>query len=181
MNQVKKEKAKNKALKIKALDIVIVLLVLLAVLGVYFRYNSLNIFENKSNTEQYTISFSIENIRYSTPEHLHVGDCAYFQDSGELLGTFMAESENMENIALKCTAASEYFMDETGTWVEVSYPQDTRVQAEGKLLCNGIKTENNTFLVNGSVFLAANQIVAIQTETVTLSILITDIQLAENT
>ncbi len=175
-SRVKKVKKEKKTPGFKVLDVVIILLVVLAIVGVYFRYNSLESIENKMNMKDYTVSFVIDNIRYTTPDHVHVGDQVYFSDSGERMGTLIAESDDMENIALKCTLASEYFANDEGEMVEVNYPQDTRVRAEGKMICRGSYTEEGTFLVEGSTYLAAGKVIAVQTETVTVSIRIKNIQ-----
>ena len=177
-NQIKNKKVK-KLPKIKVLDVVIVLLVLLAIVGVYFRYNSLSFFENSASKKQYEISFSIENIRYTTPDHVFVGDRVYLSESGEMLGTLLAASTDMKNIALKCTAASEYFMNEKGNMVEVNYPSESRVRAEGKMLCEGVYSSDGSFLVNGTTYLAAGKSLSVQTERVTVTIEIRDIQEVE--
>ena len=178
-NQIKNNKTK-KLPKIKILDVVIILIVLLAIVGVYFRYNSLSFFENKMNQKQYEVSFSIENIRYTTPNHIFVGDHVYFSDSGEELGTLLAASNDMKNIALKCTVASEYFVDDKGNMVEVNYPSESRVRAEGKLLCEGVYSSDGSFLANGKTYLAAGKSLNVQTERVTVTIVIRDIQEFEN-
>lgn len=183
--KVKKQKKERKSPGFKVMDAIIILLVLIAIVGVYLRYNSLSIFDKRLNMAEYTVSFTIDNIKNSTPKHLEVGDAVYFSDSGELFGTLLPESDSMENIALKCSPASEYFIDESGTMIEVNYPQDpndpesSRVRAEGKLSCMGLYTDNGSFLVDGSVYLAAGKQVQIQTEKVTVTVTIRDIQLSE--
>jgi hypothetical protein len=183
--KIKKQKRERKTPGLKIMDAIIILLVLIAIVGVYFRYHSLSFFDKRLNMKEYTVSFSIDNIKNSTPKHLKVGDSVYFSDSGELLGTLLPESDSMENIALKCSPASEYFINDSGTMIEVNYPQDpndpesSRVRAEGKLSCMGLYTENGAFLVDGSVYLAAGENIQIQTESVTLTIMIRDISLAQ--
>ncbi len=180
-----KIKRERKSPGFKVMDAVIILLLLLAIVGVYFRYNSLDFFGKRLNLQEYTVSFTIDNIKNSTPKHVQVGDRVYFSDSGELLGTILPESNTMENIALKCSPASEYFVDETGTMIEISYPQDpnypenSRVKAEGKISCHGFYTENGSFLVDGSTYLAAGKTIQVQTETVTVTIMIRDVQPAD--
>lgn len=177
-NQIKSKKIK-KLPKFKILDVVIILLVILAIVGVYFRYNSLRFFENNMNKKEYVISFSIENIRYTTPDHISVGDRVYFSDSGEEIGTLLAASDDMKNIALKCTVASEYFVNEKGNMVEVNYPTESRVRAEGKLKCVGTYTSDGSFLINGTTYVAAGKEINVQTERVTVTIVVRDIEAVE--
>ncbi len=177
-NQVKQKKGKNRP-GIKALDIVIILMVLLVIVGVFFRYNTLDFLENNLNKKDYTISFSIENIRYTTPDHMLVGDKVYFGDSGELLGTLIAPSEDMKNIALKCTVSSQYVTNENGERVEIVYPEESRVDAEGKMICEGLYTSDGTFLLNGTTYLAAGKTVNVKTEKVTVAITVDKIEEVE--
>ncbi len=174
-NQVKQKKSK-KSPGIKVLDVVIILMVLLVIVGIFFRYNTLDFLENNLNKKNYTISFSIENIRYTTPDHMMVGDGVYFADSGELMGTLIAPSEDMKNIALKCTATSQYFTNEKGESVEVIYPAESRVDAEGKMICEGLYTSDGTFLLNGTTYLAAGKTVNVKTEKVTVTITVDKIE-----
>ena len=172
-NQTKQKKIR-KGPGFKVLDIVIILLVLLVIAGALLRYNAVDLFENNLNKKEYTVSFSIKNIRYTTPEHMLVGDTVYFEDSGEKMGTLISQSGN--NIALKWTVASEYVADQKGNMVEIYYPEDTRVDAEGKMLCEGVYTSDGTFLLNGTTYLAAGKNVEIKTEKVTVTITIDKIE-----
>lgn len=184
-SKIKKQKRERKSPGFKIMDAVIILLILIAIVGVYFRYHSLSFFDKRLNMKEYTVSFTIDNIKNSTPKHLQVGDSVYFSDSGELFGILLPESDSMENIALKCSPASEYFIDDSGTMIEVNYPQDpndpesSRVRAEGKLSCMGLYTDNGAFLVEGAVYLAAGKNIQIQTEAVTVTITIRDISPVE--
>ena len=166
--------------RFKALDAVVILLVILAVVGVYFRYNLLDRIATNQKWKDYTVSFSIENIRYTTPNYIDVGDVVYCADNGEQLGVLLGESEDMPNIALSVTPSSQVFIMEDGTMERVYYPNsESRVNASGRMLCTGSYTEDGGFLVNGSRYLAAGQTVDIKTELVTVSIVIHDIALAE--
>lgn len=172
----KKEKSIRKSPRFGVLDAVIILLVILAVVGVYFRYNILNIISNMRDLKEYTVTYSIENIRYTTPNFISVGDEIYFADDNEKLGTLIAASENMG--ALSITPASEYFTDSNGNIKEVLYPNNqSRVDAQGRLDCTGRYAEDGAFLVNGSTYIAAGQYINVKTEAVTVTIRIEEIAL----
>ena len=170
-----KQKKNGKRPGIKVLDVVIILMVLLVIVGIYFRYNTLDFVENNLNKKEYTISFSIKDIRYTTPDHVAVGHAVYLADSGDLMGTLIAPTDDMKNIALKCTATSKYFSDGNGKNVEVIYPADTRVDAEGKMTCEGLYTSDGIFLLNGTTHLAAGKTVDVKTEKVTVTITVENI------
>ncbi len=178
MKKDKKPKKQRNAPKFGVLDAVIVLLVIVAVVGVYFRYNIIDLVTGAKNLSEYTVSYSIENIRYTTPNYIDVGDKVYFASDGEQIGTLIAVSENAG--ALSITPASEYFTDSNGKIVEVMYPDNqSRVDAKGRLVCSGRYSDNGEFLVNGSVFMASGQYVSIKTEYVSLTVRIDEITVYE--
>ena len=156
----------------------IILLVIVAVIGVYFRYNIIDFVSQTRDIKDYAVSYSVENIRYTTPDFINVGDKVYFADSGDDFGELIAVSENMG--ALSIAPASEYFTTSNGEIVEVLYPDSqSRVDAKGRLVCLGRYSEEGGFLVNGSLYIAAGQTVNIKTEYVSLIIRIDDIALFE--
>ena len=161
------------------LDAVIVLLVITAVVGIYFRSNILDFLKNDGNIREYTVSFSIQDIRYSTPDYVRVNDAVYFSDDGTQLGTIMEATQGNAE-PLNYRPAVKVFQTENGTMESVSYPNnESRVDATGRLLCRGSYSEDGGFLVNGNRYISAGQTINVQTELVTVSIIITDIQRAE--
>lgn len=172
-----KEIKTRKIPKFGVLDAVIVLLVIVAVVGVYFRYNIVELISNTKNLGDYTVSFSIENIRYTTPNFVDVGDNVYFASDDEDFGTLINVSENMG--ALNITPASEMFTNSTGEIVEVFYPNsESRIDASGRLSCKGRYSDDGAFLVNGSTYIASGQYVNVKTEFITVTIRIDDITLS---
>ena len=80
-------KTKNKALNTEknsnrerprfgALDVVIILIAIISIVGIYFRFNLIDTITQTANSKQYVVSFSIENIRYTTPK-----DSSFFLES----------------------------------------------------------------------------------------------------
>ena len=161
------------------MDVVIILLVITAVVGIYFRYNILDILRNDRDMKDYTVSFSIEDIRYSTPDYVQVDDAVYFSDDGTKMGTVMESSQGSAR-ALSERPAVKVFLTEDGLMERVSYPNnESRVDATGRLLCRGSYSEDGGFLINGTRYVSAGQSLQVQTETVTVTITVTDIRLAE--
>ncbi len=174
----KKKKRQGNAPHFGVLDAVIILLVIIAVVGVYFRYNIVNLVTGASKLGEYTVSYSIEDIRYTTPNFMNVGDKVYFADDGEELGTLLAVSENMG--ALSITPAAKYFTDSNGAIVEVMYPNSqSRVDAKGRFVCVGKYSDDGGFLVNGSDFIAAGQYISVNTDYVSVVIRVEGIALFE--
>ena len=141
-------------------------------------YHIVDVLTKAQDTKDYVISYSIENIRYTTPNYINVGDEVYFSSNGELLGTLISESENQG--ALSITPASEYFTNSSGEVVEAFYPnEESRVDAKGRLMCVGTYNEDGGFLLNGDTYIAAGQSINVYTEIVTFVINVTGIELYE--
>ena len=173
-----KEKKVRSGPRFRALDAVIILLVLTAVIGVYLRYNHLDIFTGDQNLSEHTVSFVVKDIRYTTEYYVSVGDTVYFADDGEEFGTLLGASDGLNN-ALPPSPATKTVVTEDGRAVEVYYPSETRIDSEGRLSCMGSYTEDGGFLVNGSRYLSAGQSVTVHTELVTFTLQITDISVKE--
>ena len=79
------DKVKNtKAPKFGVLDAVIILLVIVIIVSVYFRYSIVQWITNSTDLEEYVISYTIEDVRYTTPNFINIGDKVYFASSGTL-------------------------------------------------------------------------------------------------
>ena len=165
---------KVKAPKFGVLDALIILLIIIVILSVYFRYNIVQWFSNSTDLKDYTISYTIDDVRYTTPNYINIGDKVYFADSGDDFGTLINVAENMG--ALSITPASQFFTDSKGNIVEVFYPNsETRVSAIGKLVCTGRYSDDGSFFVNGSTFIASGQYIKVNTPYTTITIRIDDI------
>ena len=160
------------------IDAFIIIVLIAAVLGIYLRFNLVESLSHTEATEKYNVSFSVENIRYTTPSYVNVGDKVYFGDTGEVFGTLISESENQS--VFNITPSSEFFIDSAGAVVEVFYPDsESRIDAKGRIECDGTYSEEGGFCVGGSRFIAPGQTVEIKTELVTLVATITSIDMAE--
>ena len=178
-NMLKKEgSGATRKAHFNVIDAAIIVLVVSVILGIVFRSHIIDRLWAQSKTDDYVISYSIENIRYTTPTYLNVGDEVYFADSGELLGTLISESENVN--ALNITPASEYFTDTNGNIVEVFYPdEESRVDTKGRIECRGYYGEDGGFSVDGRHYLAPGQSISVNTELVTVTINILSIEALE--
>lgn len=157
------------------IDAVIIVLVISLALGIFFRSYIVEKLWAETQSGDYVISFSIKDIRYSTPSYMNVGDKVYFGDSGEFFGTLMSESDNMN--ALNITPASKYFPNSKGNVVEVFYPDgESRVDTKGRIQCVGYYGEDGGFSVDGRHYLAPGQSINVKTELVTVTINIMSIE-----
>lgn len=169
----RKEKA-VKGPRFGILDFVIILLIIIAVVGVYFRYNIINFFEDAQNIKEYNVSFSIKNIRRNTENFINIGDKVYFVSNGEDFGTLTNVEENMG--ALKPKMSTETFTNSKGEMIDVAYPDNqSRIDAEGRMICSGRYSDDGGFLVNGSTYVAPGQYIDVKTEYVTVTIRVDEI------
>ena len=166
--------AKKPKAHFNIIDAAIIVLVISIVLGIVFRSHIIDKLWAESKTDDYVVSFSVDNIRYTTPSYLELGDEVYFADGGDLFGKLVSESDNVN--ALNITPASEYFTDEGGNVIEVFYPDaESRVDTKGRIECRGYYDEDGGFSIDGRHYIAPGQYVNVRTELVSLTILITDI------
>ena len=169
----------KKSPRFGVLDAMIILLVVALVVGIYFRSNIIDWISNQRNIKDYTVTFSVDNIRYTTPNYINVGDSVVFDANGEEFGKIIEESDGKSNNALSVAPSSETFIKD-GKMIEVYYPNnESRVDVKGRLWCQGTYSEDGGFLVNGSTYLSAGQTVKVRTELVTLEIRILAIEVVE--
>ena len=158
------------------LDAFIIILVIAAVVGVYFRYSILDFLKSDMNSEQYVISYSIDDIRYTTPNYIQVGDEVYFSSNGKFFGTLLSESENQG--VLNIIPSSKEFVDSKGDVKNVFYPNsESRVTAKGRLLCEGYYNSEGGFYVDGNTYISAGQTINVRTDMVTVDMRILSIEL----
>ena len=176
----------KKQYRIKALDVVVVLLILLSVFGIYFRFNLMDKLSIGRNLKEYTVSFEIKDIRYTTEAYMEVGDKVYFYDDGEEFGTLIKASKDAsdeEKKALRGVNAAKTVMVEDANGktkaVEVFYPDDSRKDAYGRMLCKGTYSDENGFLVDGTKYIAPGSVLKIKTELVTVDVIIISIEEAQ--
>ena len=75
------KKSNRESPRFGALDFVIILVVIISIIGIYFRFNLVDTITQTANSKNYVVSFSIENIRYTTPNYVNIGDKLYISSS----------------------------------------------------------------------------------------------------
>ena len=177
---VKDNEKNNGGVRFRALDVVIIILILAAIVGVYFRYNILDTLTGNLNQKDYIVSFEINDIAYSTENYINIGDKVYYNSgSGDDIGKLMEASEDAKNALITVPAITSFVPDGENRAVEVSYPKDTRIDASGRMLCSGTYSVESGFLLNGRDHLSAGDKISVKTNLVTVEIVITNITLAE--
>lgn len=168
-------------IRFNILDAVIVLLVVLCIVGICFRYSIMESLGLGQKMSEYTVKFTVSQLDSNMPEFLGKGNVLYFANSvkaGTLCG--VSEFSNMSSIsagsdALVIKPSVVYVDDGNGSVVAATYPDTKFIDAEGAFHCNGAYGDDGRFSIEGSDFISIGQQITLYTDTVALNITITDI------
>ncbi len=169
------DKKKTKKLAFNLLDWLIIASVLLAGVGIWFRFGLAEQWENKNNTVTACISFSISNIKETsfTGGYFAEGNAVYNADAdNNLIGYFAGEDK------FGYVPAVFYQYTKTGQGV-IKQSVSDRIDVVGAIMSEGLLTENG-FFYGGTTYIAPGQTVLISTRDITVSVLITDVEIVEN-
>ena len=163
-NQTKEKR--NGERRFNIIDLFIIIVVLLCVVGIYFRSQIAEWVGVEKSLEEYSVSFEVSEIRYTSGKYIAPGNEVYIQNSGMYLGT----------IEGNCTIlpSEMYVENSNGDQLAVNYPKDTRVDVTGQVKCMGIAKADG-FYLNGTYPLSPGTTVNVYTEMLNFSFTITDI------
>ncbi len=168
----------KRASHFNVIDALVILLIVAVVLGIYFRFNLVEQFSNMGDKKEYVVSFSVDDIRATTPEFIKVGDNFYLDD-GELFGAIVSEEQGSTE-AVNIMPALKFFTDSEGKVVSARYPNNqTRIDVKGRLSCLGTYSEESGFCLGGTKYFAPGQTVALHSELVSLNVTIVSIEAVE--
>lgn len=139
--------------KFNAIDAFIIVIVILCVLGIYFRSQISSWLGFEKDIKEYKMVFVIDKIKYTSSNYLSSGTEVYM-NNGVALG-ILGECSSLP--------AVEYLSDENGDLVEVNYPQDTYVDVEGFIKCKGVEKEDG-FYIGGTYSVAPGTELSVHTE-----------------
>ena len=157
---------KNRSRRFNIIDVFLIVLVILCVLGIYFRAEIADKLGIEKDLEEYKISFKVNEIRYPSAEYIQSGNTVYFENGNVIFGTIDGKCQERP---------SEVYIDgPDGAPVKVIYPKDTYIVLLGKIKCMGIMKEDG-FCLDGTYSLAPGSTVNVRTEMLNFTIIITDI------
>ena len=172
MKTTEEKKKNTPRFRFNIFDAVLILLAILCIVGVWQRKNLQALFESGEAMEAYTVTFESRKMR-STTAALLTKDTALYVDSDGTRVSLGTISEQVLPLA-----ATVYLQDKNGQIVEAVYPQDDYEYLQdvsGTLICRGIE-HDGSFLLDGKLYLAVDQILSAHTETADFEIRITGIQ-----
>lgn len=166
----KKQKKPGARGRFNIIDLVLLIALLACIAGIYLRYAADRDLGSKQELDSYTLSFEVQNIRYTSADAFQADDAVYLRTDDTKIGTLLS---------LDSASPTEYlFFDLGGNVKQTYYPENTRIDVTGRILAEGRMTENG-FMLNGNVFLAPGRSYPIMTPHIDVNITITDISLNE--
>ncbi len=166
---------KRSNVRFNILDFLIVLIVLLCVFSLVARYTTvLNDIGISDQLDQYEVSFTVSELRYTTPNFFRIDDAVYLQNDdctyvGQLLSREIGSTD-----ALTITLSSQYVQQETG-FVSAYYADNTFVDVSGRILCQGSINTDGYFLLGGNILISEGQKLAVCTDLVNFEMTVTSI------
>ena len=156
-----------------ALDVFIILIAIACAVGVgariYLGDRGDVLGRETSESGEYLVSFLVLDIRESSADCFVSGDVFYSQPSGDLFGTLIDTPT--------FTPAELFIEDEEGNYIltySTESGDDARIDVRGTFTVSGTMTDEG-FLVGGKTYVAANKMVAVQSEKIFVNMTITDI------
>jgi hypothetical protein len=172
--EAQRTKKRNNA-RFNIMDFLIVLIVLLCVFSLVARYTTvLDKIGISDHLEEYEISFTVSDLRYTTPNFFRIDDDIYLSDDDHAYVGKLLSREIGSTDALTITLSSQYVQTETG-FVSAYYAENTFVDVAGRILCRGSINADGYFMLNGNAYLSEGQTVSVCTDLVSFEMIVTDI------
>ena len=156
------------------LDLLILLLLVAAIIAIGYRYYTKSRPARADEMRAAEVAFEIKGAIFTLPSYVKAGDVLYLED-GTALGTVLNNSPEEENTALYVQSAAVITTDESGKYVRVSYPDSSRVDAQGKLRCNVLPEADGSFLLDGSTYITPGSVIRVHTETAAFDMTVTSV------
>lgn len=164
---------KEKAKRLGALDIFIILAILACIVSVGLRFVAVRNSSVGANVEleNYILSFKVSDIRDSSAiNYMNKDTKFYLRDSGLLLGT-LRENKTISD-------AEKYYYLHDGEIVRVTNSSTGdlyRVDVEGTFECSGTMSADGSFLLNGNQYIGVNQDLNIYSKYLAITVKVTGI------
>ena len=164
----------EKSKKLGTLDIFIIVILVVCIVSIGFRYftdKNSGVSEN-TQLENYTVSFKVMGIRDSSARnYMNKGTKFYIDDTNTYIGTISDDS-------ITITDAMKYYSSLDGSSVAATNTGTGdlyKVDVEASFDPQGITDSNGRFLLGGNQYIGENQEIMIHSKYLSITILITDI------
>ena len=147
-------------------DAVIIILVVLSIVGIYFRSQITEWIGLDKQLSEFRISFKVSEIKYTSDKYFVSGGKVYLDSPDMELGT----------IDGNCTflPAEVYLEKADGSFVRADYPKDSYIDVNGSIKCVGAEREDGFYLA-GSYSITPGMTLHVHTDMLDFVITVTDI------
>ncbi|MCL2773166.1 MAG: DUF4330 domain-containing protein [Oscillospiraceae bacterium] len=146
------------------IDILIVLFIILAAVGIVMRYNLADKVNLNANGDKFEVEFLIENIQKASEDYLTAGTPFYINTDSTQIGEIKE--------ILDVRDAVQYVPDVDGNIIKSELPG--RIDVTGMITCSG-RTTKDGYMINGNSFAAPGKQYTVHTGKLTVTITIMSI------
>ena len=156
----------NAKRRFNLIDAIIIVLVILCIVGIYFRSQITQWIGIDRQLSEYKMTFKVSEIKYTSERYLASGKRIYLDTPAMELGT----------IDGNCTVSpAETYIEQTdGSLIVAQYPKDTYIDVMGSIKCSGTQREDGFYLA-GSYSIAPGMKINVHTEMLDFVITVIDI------
>ncbi len=165
---------KTKRLKPNIIDLLIVIIVLGALVGIALRMGVVDKVIANSSIEPARISFLIQDISSDSYNYFNAGDAFYSDTHKCYLGYLEEKPYDLP--------AEEYIPGADGKLIKTYSPSDpdnpsksSRIDVRGKIIGSGVFSDEG-FLLGGTTYIAPGSKLTVKSSNITASITVTDIE-----
>ena len=156
----------KKKIGFNALDLVIVVVLVLCVVMIGFRFIRSSDMAAETQTSKHRVTFLITNVSDGTKDALVAGDSVF----SLLNDAYIGKLEGIDTIS----PAFEFLDNGNGSFEKVYYPDGTKVDITGTIIAEGAVNDDG-FFASGSFFLSPGRTLEIYTGHIQVTVLITGI------
>ncbi len=156
----------KKKIGFNALDLVIVVVLVLCIAMIGFRFIRSSDMAADTQTSKHRVTFLITNVSEGTKDALVAGDSVF----SLLNDAYIGKLEGIDTIS----PAFEFLDNGSGSFEKVYYPDGTKVDITGTIIAEGAVNDDG-FFASGSFFLSPGRTLEIYTGHIQVTVLITGI------
>lgn len=161
------ERRAGKLPRFNAVDAVIILIVIAAIFGIWYRYGLRDKIENSRNMTEAVISFRISDIQEASGELLTDGTAVYYKTAGIDLGKLTGSAV--------ISPAEVYAVNDNGETV-LLYSVNGRIDAEGSILAEGVFKDGEGFFAGGTTYIAPGMKLDVMIGNLDVSVYVLDVK-----
>jgi hypothetical protein len=159
----------RKKSRFNVIDLVIVLFIILALVGIFIRFNIAEHFDFNSHGDVFEIEFYVENVLRGTERHLQPGAIFHIHIDSVPIGEVIEILDVRDAVSYATTIQGD---------ITRSYSIG-RVDITGVMRSRGRVTSDGHFMINGNAFVTAGVQFLIHTEMREVSIMVMSVRLVD--